>query len=309
MSEMKLSSTAFDRAAHFLEHQARPLERARFRHHFAAGSGAAVVAALTPFQNSDGGFGHGLEPDWNSPASSVLATTVALQMLRPLAGPETGAMIEAALGYLLGQFDGATSHWRIIPAASSAAPHAPWWGQDEFPNRFDAFSLNPTAEVVAHLYEFGGAESAELRESVLARVLDHLANASEIEMHDLLCCLRLHEAANLPGAARQQVEAAIGRLAGGTVMTDPAGWSGYGLMPLQLVTAPDSPFMPGLEAAVAANLDHEISNQGEAGAWWPTWAWGEPFAAAWPAARQAWAGMLTLDRLLLLARFGRLERG
>ena len=56
-------------------------------------------------------------------------------------------------------------------------------------------------------------------------------------------------------------------------------------------------------------LHHHRRHQGEAGAWWPTWAWGEPFAAAWPAARQAWAGMLTLDRLLLLARFGRLERG
>ncbi len=218
-------------------------------------------------------------------------------------------MIQAALGYLLSQFDGATSHWRIIPAVSPAAPHAPWWGQAEFPNRFDAFSLNPTAEVVTYLYEFGGAESAGLRESVLARLLDHLAGASEIEMHELLCCLRLQETANLPEAARQQVADAIARLAGGTVMVDPAGWSGYGLMPLQLVTSPDSPFMPGLETAVAANLDHEIRNQGEAGAWWPTWAWGEPFAEAWPAARLAWAGMLTLDRLLLLERFGRLERG
>ena len=191
---------------------------------------------------------------------------------------------------------------------SECAPRAVV-GQDESPNRFDAFSLNPTAEVVAHLYAFGGAESARLRETVLARVLGHLARASEIEMHELLCCLRLQEAANLAAEDRQQVAAAIARLAGETVVTDPAGWSGYGLMPLQLVTAPDSPFMPGLEAAVAANLDHEIANQGEDGAWWPTWSWGESFAEAWPAARQAWAGMLTLDRLLLLERFGRLERG
>ena len=309
MSVMKLSPTAFERAAHFLERQARPLEWARFQHLFASGSVAEVVAALVPFQNADGGFGHGLEPDWNAPISSVLATTLALQMLRPMAGPETNGMIQAALGYLLGRFDERTGHWRIIPATTPDAPHAPWWSQAEFPNRFDAFSLNPTAEVVSYLYEFGGHELAEFREAALARVLAYLAAASEIEMHDLLCCLRLHEAANLPAVVRQKVEDDIVRLAAGTVMTDPAGWSGYGLMPLQLVTGPDSPFMPGLEAAVAANLDHEIGNQSEAGAWWPTWVWGEPAAEAWPAARQAWAGMLTLDRLLLLKRFGRLERG
>ena len=37
------------------------------------------------FQNDDGGFGHGLEPDLRLAGSSVIVTTVALQHLRVLA--------------------------------------------------------------------------------------------------------------------------------------------------------------------------------------------------------------------------------
>ena len=70
-----LSREAFGRAADYLRNEARPLERALFAHHFEGGGRTAVLAALVPYQNADGGFGRALEPDMRAEASSVLATT------------------------------------------------------------------------------------------------------------------------------------------------------------------------------------------------------------------------------------------
>ena len=71
---MRLTQAAFDNARLFIKAQARSLEQARFAHSFEGGSVADVLSALATFQNADGGFGHGLEPDVRSPKSSVIFT-------------------------------------------------------------------------------------------------------------------------------------------------------------------------------------------------------------------------------------------
>ena len=79
-----LSVDAQERARAFIDTQGRPLERSLYAYHFEDGSAEAVLAELGRFQNDDGGFGHGIEPDLQTPDSSVLGTTVALQTLRSL---------------------------------------------------------------------------------------------------------------------------------------------------------------------------------------------------------------------------------
>src|SRR5580658_768681 len=65
----------------FLERAARPLDVALFR--YARGEGGAdnALEALADFQNPDGGFGYGLEPDIQSPASSAIAGSIGLRLL------------------------------------------------------------------------------------------------------------------------------------------------------------------------------------------------------------------------------------
>ena len=46
------------------------------------GKGLAVMVALIAFQNPDGGFGHGLEPDTRSPASSGIASSIGSLAIR-----------------------------------------------------------------------------------------------------------------------------------------------------------------------------------------------------------------------------------
>lgn len=58
--------TIFEKTRMFVYRNSRPLDIARWQYHFEDGSKEAVLTALAPYQNEDGGFGHALEPDsWN----------------------------------------------------------------------------------------------------------------------------------------------------------------------------------------------------------------------------------------------------
>ena len=59
----------------------RVLDRRRFERLFAGGDARSVRDAVAAFRNSDGGFGHGLEPDGRTPTSQPAAVAMALGTL------------------------------------------------------------------------------------------------------------------------------------------------------------------------------------------------------------------------------------
>ncbi len=60
---------------------ARMIERRLFDFHFENGSQEGVYHAVYSYRNSDGGFGHGMEPDTASPESQPLFSIMALETL------------------------------------------------------------------------------------------------------------------------------------------------------------------------------------------------------------------------------------
>ncbi len=306
---MHLSPSASANARTFLEHSARPLERALFHHHFDHASVATVLAELAAVRNPDGGFS--LEPDVQSPVSSVLGTTVAFQILARLGVGAEEPLVRDGVRFLEATFDAATGVWPIVPPAVVAAPHAPWWdGADDsvtFALRWSGFRHNPRAEVIGHLLHWRAAVAPAFIDRVLAAFgWPDPVPGSQLEMHDLLCWVRLAQSPGLDPATRTRVVQRLAPLVDTGVSRDPAAWEKYGLTPLSVVKSPDSPLATVLgEAAIAANLDWLITRQGDDGAWRPTWNWGGRFPEAWQRSERVWSGMLTLDALLVLRAFGR----
>jgi hypothetical protein len=148
-----LPATAFQRGCAFVEAKARRLDVERLRHRLGDGSPATVIAALTPYQNADGGFGHGLEPDLRSPASSAIATSVAFQALREVRAGADMPMVRRALAWLEQAFDWADGVWPIIGPDVDLAPHAPWWTwSEDLAEQWNGFGFNPSIELLAVLY-------------------------------------------------------------------------------------------------------------------------------------------------------------
>ncbi len=305
---MQLSSEQQGHAKAFIFEHGRPLEQAQYAYSFENGSDEAVYAQLAHFQNADGGFGNALEPDHRAPESSALATSVALQTLRALDAPVDHPLVADALDYLIATYDADRQRWLFIPPTANAAPHAPWWEYDEgLPQRFGEFLSNPRAELVGYLHDYAELVPQTMLHTLSVSVMEHLAaQPDKMDMHDLLCYLRLAETKRLPEAMRATLMKKLNTVVATTVARDPAEWESYGLPPLSVVQSPDSPFAALFAAEIEKNLDFVIAQQEDDGSWVPPWSWGENFPEAWAVSKRDWSGVLTLGNLRTLQAFGRL---
>lgn len=303
----KLSKDSFEKAKKWINNNGRPLEKVLFNFHFENGDAKFVLQELKTFQNTDGGFGNALEPDLRIPSSSVLGTSLAFQIIRKINADSSNDLVRSGIKFLVKNYNEEDQSWRIIPPEAEDSPHAPWWNQKERENHFTGFNLNPTAEILGYLYDYKNLGENHLIADLTLKVLDELSQLAEIVMHDFLCCKRLLESNNLDQTHKQKLQTELNRLVDSCVLKDSSKWDGYRLRPVQVADSPSSPFINQIQSAVEKNLDYEIEKQNIYGVWEPNWSWGDDYSGEWEVAKKEWTGIITLDKLVLLDRFGRIE--
>lgn len=311
MATKTLSAAAFNRAANFIREQARPLEQALFAHHFEGASAEAVLSALVAFQNPDGGFGHALEADVTTPASSALATGIGLRRLQELGCSNNQPMVQQTVAYLQASFDEKCNVWPVLPPTAQELPRAPWWHDEDgsLAGIFGGYRIIPRAQLLAGLWHYAGSVEKEWLRELTRHTIDDILVEESLGSgggDDLRYALDLAECATLPNSERQRLQPHLRQVAPQVVNTDPAAWAGYSITPLKLAPHPDSLVADLLSDALDAHLDYLIDQQQADGSWQPTWTWGNLYPEAWPSARRAWAGLITLETLTALRAFGRL---
>ncbi|XAM00447.1 hypothetical protein OT109_03465 [Phycisphaeraceae bacterium D3-23] len=150
------------------------------------------------------------------------------------------------------------------------------------------------------------AESAQDVWSLVRHRID--TQDDPLESHELLCLMRLAQTPNLP---EELAGVVVPRLLHDTPLVatiDPEQWGGYGLVPLWLAPTPGHPAAKTLgDELLHANLDDTIDRQDALGQWDPTWDWGPDHRAAWEMAKPDWQGAITLQTLLTLRAYDRIE--
>ncbi|MEW6420934.1 MAG: hypothetical protein AB1511_04295 [Deinococcota bacterium] len=309
----RLSPEAFTRARAFLLERGRPLEAAHFRHVFEGGKPEAVLAALRTYQNTDGGFGQALEPDVRAPESSVLATATALRVLHDLHVPATEPLLAAAVAWLRAQLrvEASGSLWPLLPPEAEAHPHAPWWNQTEpgeLARTFGGFRVNPRAEIVAQLHLWPdllpegllSLLTVEARDAVLEGL-----NPGDVNGHHVAAVFA--QTPEVPALHREPVLDYLEDVLPTRVSRTPQDFAAYGINPLAMAPTPASPLARPLEEPLAAALTHLLTSQSADGSWAPNWSWGGQFPEVWPQAELEWRSVRTLEALLTLGAWGRLE--
>src|SRR4029077_1204852 len=112
-------------AAKFLASSGRGLEQRRYDRLFADGDASPVRDAIAAYRNSDGGFGHALEPDCRCPDSQPAAVAMALRILDE-AGAWDQGLVEGACDWLA-RHPAAGGGATFVEAGLEDWPHAPWW--------------------------------------------------------------------------------------------------------------------------------------------------------------------------------------
>jgi hypothetical protein len=111
-------------ARQFLFDDARLLERHRAAALLDGASPTRVVEALIPYRNSDGGFGHALEPDVRGPDSQTSGALTALQVLAEV-GAVGDPLVAGVADWIasIANEDGGVA--TVLPTAVEY-PRAPW---------------------------------------------------------------------------------------------------------------------------------------------------------------------------------------
>ena len=287
-----MTSPDIQAAEQFLAANARVLEKRRFERLFAGGEAAPVRDAVAAYRNTDGGFGHALEPDTRSPGSQPLATDFALRALLD-AGAWDAALAEGACAWLAANAPpggGAV----FVTESVKDWPRAPWM----VPEDGGPASLICTGLLAGTLYAAGVVHPwLDQATGLLWSRIGALTTTGPYDMRALLWFL-----GNVPD--RDRAQAAVARLGSmifdqDMVALDPET-PGEVHFPLDFAPLPGSIarslFEPGV---IEANLDHLAAAQRDDGGWMFNW-------TAWsPAAERDWRGHVTVEALQVLRANGR----
>ncbi|GAA0804262.1 hypothetical protein [Spirilliplanes yamanashiensis] len=281
-------------AAHrFLLTEGRLLERRLFDTVFLGAPPTGVADALRGYANPDGGLGHGLEPDTCGPASLPIAVEQGLNAYAD-AGADDPELLRRACDFLAGVStpDGAVALAAPVIERYPRAAHMTDWTYVP--------GVNPTAGLAGLLHRVGFAHP--WRDAATAYCWAQLeSGAYPGEAHalsELFVFL-----AHVPDRERAEshVAAVAGRLATAEMFQADAGAEGYGLTPLAIAPAADSPWRRLFtEEQLAGHLDALAAAQQDDGGWPITW---DPPGTA---SRLAWRGIVTLGALRTLVSYGRL---
>lgn len=293
-----LSSSQFKQAYEFIEQYARPLDREYFAYHYGIGNKEYVLQELEAFRNEDGGFGNNLEPDFRLQGSSPLATTIAFQYLYQLNVSPQHPFVVDGKNYFLETFLSDGKGWQAVPKSVNDVPHAPWW---HVPEKIDNYSANPDAEIVGYFVHYNVQHP--LATEAMDRVMTHLRHMNKYEIHEVQCYLRLAKLAG--GEVQKEIYKKIEQRLS-SLIDPPEQWEKYGVQPVALVDSLQSPFAKKLNQELDVNLDYIIEKQLDDGSWEPNWAWGQ-FEDQWEVAKREWQGILTVQNVITLSKFGRIE--
>ena len=309
----RLSLEQFRRARHFLRTEARAVDRARFEHRFEGAPPEKVTEELAAYQNTDGGFGHALEPDVRTPSSSALATGIGLGILKELDCPAADPMVDRAVAFLLQTFDPEKQGWRVIPRDANDHPHAPWWHDEDgsLARTFDGFVVIPRAQLVALLHHYAELVPRDWLETVAESTVSAVNTLEEEAFagggDTLRYALELAETGALPRHAQDRLVGRLREVTLAIVSREPDQWDEYCATPLKIAPSPDVIVADLIWDDLQRHLDYQIEHQTPAGTWEPSWTWGGLYPEAWEQAKTEWRGHLTLETLASLEAFGRLE--
>jgi hypothetical protein len=286
---------AFAAGDRFLLNNARLLERRLFASCFLGQPATGVVDALRGYQNTDGGFGHALEPDTRCPASLPIYVETALQALATV-GTVDHDMVTRACDFLARTAEEAGAGGAVPPAFDviESFPRAVHWTEWTYQP-----GVNPTAGLVGLLYQLG---------------IDHPWRSAGAAY-----CWQQLESGGLPGDAHalketlvfleyvpdrdradQHAAALAANLASIPMIHLDPDATGYGLSPLDLAPLATSRWRALFaDAQIDAHLDR-LQKKQQADGGWPI-AWEPPSEAA----RCEWRGVVTLGALRTLSSYGR----
>ena len=297
---MQLSKAQYQHARDFILTNARMIERRLFHYHFEQGDATGVFHAVYAYRNTDGGFGHGMEPDTASPESQPLFTVMALENLEEAGLLSQTLLLQDFMPYI----ERITTPKGGIPWMFR--PKGDYPCEEHFKTIKEWAALSTTAPLLGLLEKYKVAHP--WMEKAEAFVWEEIQRIKEKHVFCHLCTPRrltfLQHTKDREKATKAIEDLKAWIMEDGVLCHNPKeeGWGLYGKPhSLMYAPAPDSLLSPIFSAAqIEKDLDGLIAMQQEDGRW-DTW------YGISEGMKLEWAGIQTLWTLRVLNHYGRIE--
>lgn len=256
----KISKASLNQLNTYMNNEARTLERAIFNNYFNGSSEDDILDSLEAFQNSDGGFGRGLEPDFKLVESSPMATSIGLRHLSRLSNSDRAEkIIDRAIKYLEMTFDSNRNGWYSVPSDVNNYPHAPWWDFKEDMNMtvIDYSWGNPTAELIGYLYKYKEYVNNLDVNSLINYAITNLKQLKEFKSeHEIYCYIHMYN--TLDKEFSDQIEDVLKLAISQLMNTNQSEWVNYVPMPLKFINIESENYFGIEEKFIDENLDYLV---------------------------------------------------
>ena len=310
----KIDTDALDQIRNWIYRNGRRLEVAVWQCEFEGGSREAVIEAMKPYQNEDGGMGHALEADnWN-PASSPYTTMIALQVLDRIGWNDPAHPV---LQGILKFFESGKYYqdglWLFSIPSNDDYPRAPWWTYDEERNKTE--SLGITVLTAALLMKYTSPESVLHQKAmeIAAKLLETLESLAEFGDMGMAGYCTLLETIKERGMeelfAYEKLAGILSEKVYRSIERDTEKWMYYGMRPSTCIHAPESLCYKGNEEIIEKELDYLIETRQEGGVWSIPWTWFdlmEKYAKEFAISENWWKAEKAIEKLVFLRNFARI---
>ena len=301
-----LTKDQLDKVRKWIYRNARPVDLARYQYHFENGDRNNILRALASYQNHDGGFAYGIEPDFWNPNSSPTAVCIAFNILREVDYFNScDPVIVASMDYLDSGKHFGENGWRGIIPSNNDYLHAGWWHYNE-----ETWELCPTTALSGFIIRTADKGSSIYKkamglteENLQALFTDQPDRASATSSYALL--LSDLRKANLDTQFNlDKLEMCLHKPVSDEIVRDESEWFEYTQRPSNFITSPDSPFYQENADIMNRELDFIVDTINQDGVWDIYWRYSED--SGFIVCENWWKADIAIKRLLLLKGFCRL---
>ena len=300
----------------YIYNRARDIEIAKYNYHFNDGEREDVAMALSIYQNRDGGFGHGLEPDSLNPYSSPLQTSEALKILKHVGYNDSNLddmgeyIVNRALHYI---YYYCVKDGKINPnvPSNNDFPHASWWEYNE--NFFDTWRYNPTAVLVAMTLHFTKENDKYYKKAyeLVPTILDSFMSDTKenVDKHYLINVVELYDVIttkNIFKEYHEPLKENINKRIDDLMTKDDSKWNDYSSnLPLELIQLDTFLNSEERRELVDKNLDFLLDSRDSNGLFEVTWNWGNDYEE-FELQKVKWAGLILVNNLIFFKKYNRI---
>jgi hypothetical protein len=285
----------------WIKDNARPLEVSILNYHFNDGHIEDIISELKKYQNKDGGFGHGLEPDFRNPESTPMASIYAGDILYRLNLQADHPMIVELVNYFLNTpYKNGWMYFTSIPS-NNDYPHAPWW---HYKKEDYISAYNPTAAIIGFLYRYLDEEHPMFSEveKAVDQAVKYLIQEEVTEMHELRCFNDMYEYV-CEGIDCFNLKRRLLELNNLVIEKDSENWlNSYSAKPTQVIVSLNTPGVQDMMPLIKEELRLTYENREKDGGFFVPWSWGQ-YEKVFKKARKEWQGILALHFLLKIKYF------